>query len=88
MNIAFSGTLLRFVNFQKTVNIEAATVADALADVARRFPQSRPVLFDHDGHVRQVHQVFLNGKQLRPDELGAPVAASDRVDLLTAIAGG
>lgn len=88
MDISFSGTLLRFVGFQRTLSLEAGTVAEALAAVAARFPQARPVIYDGEGQVRQVHQIFVNGKQLPAKELGHPIAASDRVDLLTAIAGG
>jgi sulfur-carrier protein len=88
MNIAFSGTLLRFVNFQKSLTLDAPTVEDALAAVATRFPMSRPVIYDGEGRVRQVHQIFLNGKQLSAGELATAVSPADRVDLLTAIAGG
>ncbi len=88
MNISFSGTLLRFVNFQKTLTLDVPTVGEALSAVAAKFPQSKSVIYDGEGKVRQVHQVFLNGKQLTPGELGTAVASSDQVDLLTAIAGG
>ncbi len=88
MNISFSGTLLRFVDFQKSIDLEARSVAEALAAVVDRFPRAKPVIYDGDGKVRQVHQIFVNGKQVRADELNQSLAASDRVDLLTAIAGG
>lgn len=88
MNINFSGTLLRFVNFQKTLTLEANTVSEALAAVAGRFPQASAVIFDGEGKVRQVHQIFVNGKQLPANKLDQTLASSDRVDLLTAIAGG
>ena len=88
MQIQFSGTLLRFVNFQKTLTLDAATVEDALATVAHDFPQARPVIYDGQGNVRRVHQIFLNGKQLAREEFGTTVAPSDCVELLTAIAGG
>jgi len=88
MNISFSGTLLRFVNFQKTVQLDAATVGEALGAIAARFPQAKAVIYDGDGRVRHIHQIFLNGEQLAPTELDRRVDASDRMELLTAIAGG
>jgi len=88
MHITFSGTLLRFVNFQKTLQLDAATVRDALSTIAGRFPQVGPVIYDAQGQVRQVHQLFLNGRQLAAAELDQPLVHSDRLDLLTAIAGG
>lgn len=88
MNMSFSGTLLRFVNFQKNISFEASTASDALSKLVMQFPQARQVLYDADGKVRQVHQIFLNGKQLRPEELNSPIHNNDQLDILTAIAGG
>ncbi|HMW46885.1 MAG TPA: MoaD/ThiS family protein [Cellvibrionaceae bacterium] len=88
MNLAFSGTLLRFVNFQKNLHIEADSIEDALKKLANDYPQSAGVLFDDAGQVRKVHQLFLNGKQVDPAQLSSPVKDSDRLDVLTAIAGG
>ncbi len=88
MNMSFSGTLLRFVNFQKNISIEAPTASDALSKLVSQFPQARQVIYDAEGKVRQVHQIFLNGKQLRPEELNTPVHNNDQLDILTAIAGG
>ena len=88
MNMSFSGTLLRFVNFQKNISIEAPTPSDALSKLVAQFPQARQVIYDADGQVRQVHQIFLNGKQLRSEELNTPVRTNDQLDILTAIAGG
>ncbi|MFZ5593904.1 MAG: MoaD/ThiS family protein [Pseudomonadota bacterium] len=88
MNISFSGTLLRFVNFQKNISIDAQTARDALDKLVSLYPQTRHVIYDAEGKVRQVHQIFLNGKQLRADDLNNPVRADDQLDILTAIAGG
>jgi len=88
MVINFSGALLRFVNFQKSVSIEAGTVGEALEVVATRFPNAKPVIYDTDGNVRKVHQLFLNGRQVNSQEIGMPVQGADRLDVMTAIAGG
>ncbi|MDO8343617.1 MAG: MoaD/ThiS family protein [Cellvibrio sp.] len=88
MNMSFSGTLLRFVNFQKNIAIEAPTANDALSKLVSLYPQARQVIYDAEGKVRQVHQIFLNGKQLRADDLNNPVRSDDQLDILTAIAGG
>ena len=88
MNLSFSGTLLRFVNFQKNIAINAPTAKDALSELVTLYPQARQVIYDADGKVRQVHQLFLNGKQLRHEELNTPVRNDDQLDILTAIAGG
>lgn len=88
MNITFSGTLLRFVNFQKNLVIEAETIEKALRIVSETYPKSGPVLYDANGSVKKVHQLFLNGKQIDHGELERFVTDEDRLDVLTAIAGG
>lgn len=88
MNLSFSGTLLRFVNFQKNISIDAENANDALSKLTATYPQTRQVIYDGDGKVRQVHQLFLNGKQLRPDDMNATLKPTDQLDILTAIAGG
>lgn len=88
MNVSFSGTLLRFVNFQKSVVVDAHSVADALSKLVVLYPQTRQIIYDANGNVRQVHQIFLNGKQLQAEDFSQCVSASDQMDVLTAIAGG
>lgn len=88
MDLSFSGTLLRFIDFQKKISLEASTVSEALSKVANKYPKARPVLYDGDGRIRQVHQIFLNGKQLGPSELDTAVNPNDQLAVLTAIAGG
>jgi sulfur-carrier protein len=80
--------LLRFVNFQKSLQIDAVSIEDALQKLAERYPQAASVLFDDDGQVRKVHQLFLNGQHVDSSDIQQPVNASDRLDVLTAIAGG
>lgn len=88
MKITFSGTLLRFVNFQKSMMIDAETIENALRIVSQTYPKSGPVLYDANGSVKKVHQLFLNGKQINHDDLQKAVSTEDRLDVMTAIAGG
>lgn len=88
MKISFSGTLLRFVNYQKTVEVDAVSVNDGIKMVAEMFPQSGGVLYDADMNVKEVHQIFLNGKRLLRDQLNEEASPDDKVDIITAIAGG
>ncbi len=88
MNFHFSGALLRFIDFNKTVTVEAETVRDGIVEVATRFPQAKAVLLDPEGEVRPVHQIFLNGQQLAMQQLSTRVVPSDTVDVVTPVAGG
>ena len=88
MNVTFSGTLLRFINFQKNISLDANTVNEALSQVVSQHPKARPVLYDGDGKVRQVHQIFVNGTQYHVSDFDQTLNPSDQMDVLTAIAGG
>lgn len=88
MELSFSGTLIRFIDFQKKISLDANTVNEALGKVASKYPKVRPVLYDGDGRVRQVHQIFVNGKQLVPSDFDTALNPNDQLDVLTAIAGG
>lgn len=88
MTFRFSGVLLRFVNFQKEIPIDASTLASGLEQLVTREPQLKNVLFDDAGVVRATHRMFLNGEQLERDAVAAEVKPTDTVEILTAIAGG
>jgi sulfur-carrier protein len=93
MKIVLSGALVRFSDYTKEVDVEAATIAEGIELLTARYPDLKAVLLDGDGRVRRTHQLFLNGEQVERGEfpLGtAPVscAAADRLYVLTAVAGG
>ena len=88
LNIAFSGTLLRFVDYQKEVSLEAETISNALRTLTEKYPSLTASLYDANGEVRKVHRLFLNGEQLFSNELDRSIQENDRLQILTAIAGG
>ncbi|MEU7163117.1 MoaD/ThiS family protein [Streptomyces morookaense] len=88
MILRFSGIMLRLVNYERTVQVEAGTLGAALEQLEARHPQLRSVLRDANGQVRRSHQLFLNGERVARPDLGMPLAEADQVEFLTAIAGG
>lgn len=92
MKVVFSGTLLRFVNYSKEVDLEAADLHDCIGQLGAQFPSLKPVLLNGDGRVRDTHQLFLNGEQLAREEktnvVGLSLKGNDTLLILTAIAGG
>jgi molybdopterin converting factor small subunit len=92
MKVVFSGTLLRFVDYMKEVELDAANLGECIDQLGARFSSLRPVLLNGDGHVRSTHQLFLNGEQVdsavvrNAAECG--VNRGDTLLILTAIAGG
>lgn len=88
MRLRISGALLRFTDYQSTIDVDAPTVEAALTRLADEHAAFKKVLYDRRGRVRATHTIFLNGEQLAVDQLAHPAGASDQVDLITAISGG
>lgn len=87
MEVRFSGLLLRFTGYERTATVQAETVGDALSSLRLRFPQLGPVLWDSEGGLQRVHRLVLNGTVVDGDP-ARPLQDSDRLEFLTAIAGG
>jgi hypothetical protein len=95
VTFVFSGTMLRFVGFSKSIEISEPDFERALAALLAQRPQLRPVLLDGEGNVRRSHQMFFNGEAVDSCYYSDPQARSrlavrsdDSVYFLTAIAGG
>ena len=88
MMVRFSGALLRFTEYRRIINVAAPTVEAALIRLADDYQPLKPVLFDRSGRLRAAHRIFLNGEQLKPEQLIHPAGDADSVDLFLAISGG
>jgi len=88
MNIVLSGVLQKHAQYQRNHSLPAGTVREAIDRLVEHFPGMGSVLLDSGGHVRKVHRLFLNGRQLSFEQVGEPVGSEDRLEILTAIAGG
>ena len=88
MRFRFSGTLLRFTDFQKEIDLQAPTIGAALDHLVSRHERLKPVLFDNNQQLRGIHRVFLNGEQLLEVQPQHPLAEGDCLEFVTAVAGG
>jgi molybdopterin converting factor small subunit len=88
MKLQLSGTLKRFAGYNDTLEVEGRTVRAALQHLATVHPALKPVLFDGEGQVRQLHRLFLNAELLRTTQLDDEVDERDTLEIVTAIAGG
>lgn len=85
--VVLARPLRRLANGVGTVEVEAATVAEALDKVCRIHPQLRDRVFSADG-LRQDLRVFVNRKDIRA--LGGAETAltdGDEVSLVPLVAG-
>jgi MoaD family protein len=71
------------------VDVEGATVGEALRALADRYPSTNDQLFSEDGELNRYVNVYLNDEDVRVlDGLETPVKESDTIVILPAMAGG
>jgi MoaD family protein len=74
---------------QKRVEVGGATVGEVLVSLLEQHPGLREQVFTADGSLNRFVNVYVNGRDVRYEQgLDTPVAASDEVILLPAMAGG
>jgi molybdopterin converting factor small subunit len=82
--------LRRFTEERGEVQVEGATVAEAMQDLVRRHPALERHLYADDGTLRTFVNLFLNDQDVRHlDGKGtAPVSPGDTLSIIPSIAGG
>jgi adenylyltransferase/sulfurtransferase len=81
--------LRRFTGETGDVEVQGATVDEALGDLTRQYPGLKPHLYTPDGALRSFVNVFLNDDDVRHLERGAtPIASGDTLTIIPSIAGG
>lgn len=86
--VSFTPQLERFLP-APTVEVEAATLRDALASVFQAHPALRSYILDDQGALRRHVAVFINGDLVRDREcLTDPVLPNDEIFVLQALTGG
>jgi len=73
----------------KTVDADGDTVGEALTSLTARFPGLSGQVIDGDGTLHKFVNVYVNDDDVRYlSGLDTPLAASDEVSILPAVAGG
>jgi len=73
----------------REVEVTGATVGEAIADVAARFPALAPRLRDAEGRPYEFVVFYLNDEDIRLiGGFDAPVQPGDEVTIVPAVAGG
>jgi molybdopterin converting factor small subunit len=75
---------------QGKAEIEAsgADVSSCLRDVEKQHPGFLDLVLDAKGRVHSFVKLFVNGDEIPRDALETRVRATDRIEVLAAIAGG
>lgn len=81
--------LRQYAGKRESVEIEAKTVAEALANLTSEYGDLRRHLFTDDGKIRSFVNVYLNDEDIRylqKDQ--TPVQENDVISIVPSIAGG
>ena len=90
MTIFIPTPLRSYVGGKNAVEIDAATVASALAQLTAAHPDLRRHLFNDEGKVRAFVNLYLNDEDVRylPAKEETAVSATDTLSIIPSIAGG
>jgi adenylyltransferase/sulfurtransferase len=75
---------------QQSVEVNAATVAEALSSLTSAHPELKKHLFTEEGKVRAFVNLYLNDEDIRylPAKEATSVTATDTLSIIPSIAGG
>ncbi len=77
-------------NGKSVFEVEGETVRACIDAVEAQFPGFGELIFEADGKIRRYVRIFLNGDAiaLAQDAVDAPIAPTDRIQILASAAGG
>jgi len=81
--------LRKLTNNEELVEVNAATIGGAIAELQARFPGIKERLCDQNGNVRRFVNIFLNDEDIRfLEDKATAVKQGDEISIVPAIAGG
>ena len=81
--------LRKLTNNEELVEVDAATIGDAITELQSRFPGIAERLVDDKGEVRRFVNVYVNEEDIRfLKNRETPLKDGDEISIIPAIAGG
>ena len=81
--------LRKLTNNEELVEVNAANIGDAIAELQARFPGIAERLVDEKGEVRRFVNVYVNEEDIRfLQNRETPLKDGDEISIIPAIAGG
>ena len=81
--------LRKLTNNEELVEVDAATIGDAITELQTRFPGIAERLVDDKGEVRRFVNVYVNEEDIRfLQNKATPLKDGDEISIIPAIAGG
>lgn len=89
VTIVIPTPLRQYAENRDTVEVDGASIREALADLVKRYGQLRRHLFSEDGRLRNFVNVYLGEEDIRYLERdGTPLRGGERISIVPSIAGG
>src|ERR1051326_7932243 len=81
--------LRQYVGGTAAVEVQGATVGEALASMTAQHPELKKHLYDANGNLRSFVNVYVNDEDIRHQQLeSTPIKEGDDISIIPAIAGG
>ena len=81
--------LRTYTGKQDSVQVEGATIGEALRDLTRQFSDLKQHLYTDQGALRSFVNIYVNDEDIRYLKgLDTPVETADVISILPAVAGG
>jgi molybdopterin converting factor small subunit len=80
--------LRQFVGGQKIVEVEGKTVGECLADLETKFPAIKQHLYDKEGRLAELWDVYVNSESYYSEGLAKPVKEGDQFVIVALMHGG
>ncbi len=79
----------KFTADESTVNVDAGTIADVIAQLEGKYPDLKGQLLTEEGDLHRFVNVYVNDEDARYlEKLDTKVAEGDTVSILPSVAGG
>lgn len=88
VKIKLHRSLAKLVGGRAVVEVNGETVGQCLEQLAARFPRLKKRLFEKDGALSRILEIYVNGESTYPDELATKVKDGDELDTVVRISGG
>jgi molybdopterin converting factor small subunit len=80
--------LSQHTNNQDIVEVNGRTVGQCLEQLVDQFPELRQWLFEKNGKLNRLVEIYVNMESSYPEELAKPVKDGDELHIIIIISGG
>ena len=88
-NVRIPTPLRKLTNNEEVVEVNSATIGDAITELQSRYPGIKERLVDEKGEVRRFVNVYVNEEDIRfLQNQSTPLKEGDEISIIPAIAGG